>query len=597
MPVSRTSVRPFPGAARLIIAAFVPLLASASYQRGMWVRGMSIAHPDSLTRIMAMAEELAITDLYAQVVVGGYAYYAGSAYAPRSEYLARTLPEGCAGYDPLQALVRAAQPKGIRVHAWVNALLVWSMSAPPESTRHLHHQHPDWFLRDYEGRSVLNYSCAEQEDYGLEGTYLDPALEGVRDWCAGLCAEVARRYPVAGVHLDFLRYPGLLWGGAPDGEAHLLAGAAVNDLRWLTLARYPRLPLFRRWLVWRLLRIAAWRSRVVADLVREVSSRVKRERPDCLVSVAATANPARAAYQYGQEWWAWQDMIDYPVVMAYTDDVGLFADLVDFARRYWPEAVMGIGVLWPDMEPEAWWEEEYTRNARMGGVCYFDFASLDTLPVRCLLKDASAVPVESLKRDTTRYAPLQGAFADRPPAPMISQGGSLSVVPGEIDLAGKLLDLSLDPGRDLERLGQDEPDFRRLAAEDLAAFRFLDGMAVLPDVLSELPRRDVAYAHVPWIRGDTSGTRRAAARVDSLMSRIRLHPAAVHVLAQPGFAAELGERETHETRSGIWVYEVVAETLGRGHVVERGEIDPAVLRSCEYWTIQETIAKLLTKEE
>ena len=78
---------------------FLIICANTSFQRGMWVRASCLAFPDSLSKIMAVAEDMSVTDIYAQVVVSGYAYYR-SKILPRSQYLARI---SGADYEPLQA--------------------------------------------------------------------------------------------------------------------------------------------------------------------------------------------------------------------------------------------------------------------------------------------------------------------------------------------------------------------------------------------------------------------------------------------------------------------------------------------------------------
>ena len=103
------------------------------FKRGLWVRAASMAEPGAIERIIALSRDMEITDLYAQVVVGGYAYYR-SQYLPRSQYLAE---RSDVGYDPLNAIIRAAHKHGIRVHAWVNCLLAWSLRSAPDSSRHI----------------------------------------------------------------------------------------------------------------------------------------------------------------------------------------------------------------------------------------------------------------------------------------------------------------------------------------------------------------------------------------------------------------------------------------------------------------------------
>jgi len=108
-------------------------LEQKEFHRGLWVRAVSTASPDSITRIIQIAEKLGVTDIYVQVVVAGYAYY-DSQLLPRSQYLSEV---SGSRYDPLDALIKAVKNRPIRIHAWVNALLVWSLKEQPDSARHV----------------------------------------------------------------------------------------------------------------------------------------------------------------------------------------------------------------------------------------------------------------------------------------------------------------------------------------------------------------------------------------------------------------------------------------------------------------------------
>ncbi len=59
-----------------------------SIRKGLWVRAASMAHPDSIKKIIQIATEFGVTDIYAQVVVGGYAY-CDIQNLPRSQYLSK----------------------------------------------------------------------------------------------------------------------------------------------------------------------------------------------------------------------------------------------------------------------------------------------------------------------------------------------------------------------------------------------------------------------------------------------------------------------------------------------------------------------------
>lgn len=243
------------------------LMGAGGFQKGMWVRASSAASPDSIPRIISLAEEMGITDIYYQAVVGGYAYYKSSVL-PRSQHLTRVSGPD---YDPLDSLLKEAHTRGIRVHAWVNSLLIWSGEEPPESLSHILYVHPDWSVRDVLGRPVFGYSHKTWTSYGLDGLSVDPAIPEVREWLSGICAEIARNYLVDGIHLDFIRYPGTWWGLPNRDESCMFALAETEGLRWMELTRYPRLSLRERYTTWCFWRLSVEREFSVYQAVRGVS--------------------------------------------------------------------------------------------------------------------------------------------------------------------------------------------------------------------------------------------------------------------------------------------------------------------------------------
>ncbi len=359
----------------LCLLLFFQFLGSnvfADFHTGLWVRGISIAAPDSISRVMSLCQKLKITDLYVQVVVGGYAYYK-SEIMPRSEYLTKYSTED---YDPLDSLIRIAQKNKIKVHAWVNTMLIWSRDSMPVSPRHVSYLHRDWFIKDVYGRNMLDYSPVERQELGVEGTFLDPANNEVREHLKAIGNEIIDKYSVAGIHLDFIRYPGIFWGVDDTLTACLIAGLNSRDMRWLTILRYPRLRFFERWIAYNFYLANRERQNRITRIVEDINTVIKEKKKDCALSCAVISSPSRALYQYAQTWWKWNRIVDYPVVMSYTTDVVLFNESLKFSMACLPEAVMGIGFLWKGMEQMAKAEIDLVRRANGKGVCYFDFDAL-----------------------------------------------------------------------------------------------------------------------------------------------------------------------------------------------------------------------------
>jgi uncharacterized lipoprotein YddW (UPF0748 family) len=102
------------------------------------------------------------------------------------------------GWDPLDVALDLGRARGLEIHAWVNALIGWCTrdEIPETDPRHVLLAHPEWKM----------VSAAGDDD--VDGcTWITPGDEDARAHLAAVAADIARSYPVDGVHLDFIRYP------------------------------------------------------------------------------------------------------------------------------------------------------------------------------------------------------------------------------------------------------------------------------------------------------------------------------------------------------------------------------------------------------
>lgn len=534
------------------------------FRRGLWVRAVSVAVPDSIPRIIQLADALDITDLFVQVVVGGYAYY-NSDLLPRSQYLSSV---SVPGYDPLDSIVKAFTATPTRVHAWINALLCWSLPGPPDSARHIFHSHPEWFIRDVNRRSMIDYSYTMWKNYRLEGLYLDPGNPEVAHFLQHICAEVASRYPLDGIHLDFVRYPGILWGLPENDEAAVLAGIDGSDVHWCNPIRYGCWDYYTRWQAWHAWQMTRTRRHSIADLVLQIHNTAKTHgiNQDLQLSAAVFADPGFCHYSYSQSWVEWPHDVVLPVVMAYTPSTAKFRDYLNYVTLNRAAALMGIGFLWPGMAETARHQENAARDAGISGVCYFDFTAIDTI------QDISMPGIEPVLDDEAEpeppaYEPVSDAFADRPPADHVREGRSRKHPSAGLEFAAFLLSLSVDPGRDLARMGLTRDQFAALVAQDVAAFTHLD-QCVFPlgDDLQEPPQRRIRFAFIDWNEGDSLEVIDKAGMTNDLNNDRLLYPAGGDPLVKAVFAARPHSRQLLPTPAGVYVFVVDTIYEGKRHV-------------------------------
>lgn len=360
-----------------------------------WVVRTALTTPEGVDRVTREARDAGLHTLVVQVRGRGDAYYA-SDLAPRAEALAA---EGAApGFDPLARVLEGAD--GARVLAWMNVFLLWSGDVAPADPSH-DALRAEWVLRDAAGRPVSEYSALERSLGWIEGVYADPDSPEHREHFAALVREVARRYPVAGVHLDFVRYPGPGYGhGGALGERFREVWGL--DPRWIP--EELRTPDLEAWLSGsmppgdRVLATAAllWadlRAARITALVRAAREALDAVRPGVELSAAIFPDPGPAYVEKGQDWRAWAEegLVDALYPMAYFGGPErVEAQLRDVARtvRASPRAAgqragvrlwAGLGAYIKDVDAVA---AEAARARRLGydGVSLFDLGSVADKP-------------------------------------------------------------------------------------------------------------------------------------------------------------------------------------------------------------------------
>jgi uncharacterized lipoprotein YddW (UPF0748 family) len=318
-----------------------------------------------------------------QVRGRGDAYYR-SAIVPPAEGLT-----GPADFDPLgQVLASAGRA---RVLAWMNVFFLWSGDVPPQAPAHVVTAHPEWGLRDSDGRPVAEYDSLDRALGWIEGPYADPASTGYREHFVAAVRDLVRRYPVAGVHLDFVRYPGPGYGqGGELGERFREAWGL--DPRWIP--EELRTPDLHAWLSGemppadRVLSTAAllWadlRASRVTALVRAVREATREVRPELELSAAIFPDAGPAYLEKGQDWrgWASEGLVDALFPMAYFGGVErVGAQLRSVARAVRAEAPRvqlwaGLGAYLKSPEEIAR-ETLLARSLGYDGICLFDLGNL-----------------------------------------------------------------------------------------------------------------------------------------------------------------------------------------------------------------------------
>ena len=270
----------------------------------LWVTRSTLLDRAAIERLVTRASAAGVRGLLVQVVGRGDAYYR-SDLLPRSEALDRS------DFDPLAFVLERAHAAGLEVHAWMNCVLVWSAPNRPRDPRHVLNRHPEWVAHLPDGRSMTQLGAAERRRLGVEGVYLSPARPAVRAWIASIAQEIATRYAVDGIHLDYIREPGAFAGLDANSRARFALEQGADPARFGLEPPARRAALDSSWM--------AFQRAQVTAIVRGVRDSLARSRPGLALSAAVLADTVSAERNHAQEWRAWvrEGLLDRVFVMCY----------------------------------------------------------------------------------------------------------------------------------------------------------------------------------------------------------------------------------------------------------------------------------------
>jgi len=310
--------------AALLLLLAVPVAPAAAAAEPpvdyLWVLRNSLVRAEDVPRVVQRAKAMGVRGLLVQVVGRGDAWY-------RSDRLPAPEPLQGRGRDPLGEILPLAHAAGLEVHAWINCCLVWSAPTRPRDPRHVLNQHPEWIARLADGRPMTRLTTRQRERLRVEGVFLSPAHPSVRQWIVGNVREVVERYPVDGIHLDYIRQPGVAVGFDPTTRARFALESGVDPSTIRRRPAWERLKLDSAW--------AAFQLDQVTAIVRDVRETIAAVRPGLPLSAAVVADTLSAQNLKRQSWsrWVREGLLDRAYLMCYAPEVQTVLDQLSMARR------------------------------------------------------------------------------------------------------------------------------------------------------------------------------------------------------------------------------------------------------------------------
>jgi len=316
----------------LLLISTLFLTGSSSVKRptvrAIWITRFDYKIPGDVIQIIVNCARTGFTDIFFQVRGNGTVFYP-SRHEPWAWELSG--PDVSAlgnnpDWDPLSVAVAQARQQGVRLHAYINVLPGWrGLAAPPPADGQLWTAHPDWFMVDRLGARM-------QATSGWY-TFLNPAHPDVRCHLAAIAAELGR-YDIAGLHLDYIRFP----YDYKDVAREIYPKASAAELRKRSDFSYDPVSQYwarkehgssvsrREW--------DDFRRESVTQVVRDLRGAVRKTaRPPCIVSASVLADVDAGygtAFQDSHRW-AKEGIADWIIPMNY--HAGKFDEQLCLMRR------------------------------------------------------------------------------------------------------------------------------------------------------------------------------------------------------------------------------------------------------------------------
>lgn len=300
--------------------------------RGIWLDRGTIVQAKSERDLAKLFDRFAaagINTVFFETVNASYPVYP-SQVSPAQNPLTK-------GWDPLAAAVKLAHQRNIELHAWVwifaaaNQRHNLVLNQPANYLGPVLSQRREWATTDKNG-NVFHHSSKK--------AFFDPANPQVQQYLISLLEEIATKYKVDGIQIDYIRYPfqdPLVRQTYGYGKASRRQFQAKTGVDPITL--YPGQPL---WLEWNKFRIEQ-----VNNFVAQASKKLKQKRPDLILSAAVFPMPQRERlFRLQQHWEEWinQEWIDLLVPMTYAENT---AELREITQPLFVNQHKGATLLLP----------------------------------------------------------------------------------------------------------------------------------------------------------------------------------------------------------------------------------------------------------
>ena len=317
--------------------------------RAAWMSVYTIKSPEDIRKAMKNLADYNFNAIMFHVRDHGTCYY-NSSLEPWAEELGGENP----GWDPLSLAIEEAHKSGLQIHAWINMMPGWTGENPPKDPRQLWNKNPRWFMIPYFRRD-------KRQSLEKGFTYLSPCLKETQTYLTNLVLELATKYPVDGVHFDYIRFPG------PDyGYDEKSLSAFKSEYKKDPEAAPDLWNNFRR--------------DSITRVVSECYAVLRQKRPGIIVSAATWGNHREGFYNYYQDAHGWlaRGILDISMPMIYRTSEDTFQNLAtEHIYNAHQRAVYPGIASYLIKDPQSLLSQvEICRSLNTKGMVFYDYSSL-----------------------------------------------------------------------------------------------------------------------------------------------------------------------------------------------------------------------------
>ena len=294
--------------------------------RCLWIVRESMYTKEQIDSSFIHAYQAGYDDVFIQVRGRGYAFYDSNIVPkhPNIEF----------GFNPLAYSIKLGNALSIKVHAWMNAYILWSAKHEPDDATHLYHIHKDWTEANIHGKMDSKIKLSDPQSPQWEGIYLAPTHPDVNPYLLSVYSEVSEKYEINGIHLDYIRFQDEIYGYNKKGMEvyETIYNVSPRDIvRGIISTRFGWSQEFvdSMYVAW-----DQYRRDSVTDLVRKIHEKINIPEKNITLSAAVKPNLIDAKYRWFQEWdkWVKEGIIDFIVPMNYYKEIRDFNNSVQIMK-------------------------------------------------------------------------------------------------------------------------------------------------------------------------------------------------------------------------------------------------------------------------